>query len=99
MQIRLKVPADAEITFDETTREVVIDPLFTKSDGRATWAYVSVCGEGGAVRRATLQTSGKSGQTFVMNTATKKTTTRFDKLATYEPPPKSAESTTTSSIM
>lgn len=85
MKIKIEVPADAEITFDETTREFVISPTFTKADGRSTWAYVTVCGDGGATRRATLQCSGKSGQSFVMNTAASKATTSFDKLAEYKP--------------
>lgn len=80
MQIKIKVPADAEVRFDANSRELVVEPLFTKSEGRAVWAYVSVCGEGGAVRRSTLQCSGKSGQTFVHSTAQNKVGTSFDKL-------------------
>ena len=87
MQIKIKVPADAEVRFDANSRELVVEPLFTKSEGRAVWAYVSVCGEGGAVRRSTLQCSGKSGQTFVHSTAQNKVGTSFDKL-----PPASDES-------
>ena len=85
MKIKIDVPADAEVRFDKTTREIVIEPPFTKTDGRSTWGYVTVCGDGGAVRRATLQCSGKSGQTYVMNTTNTQTTTNFDKLATYVP--------------
>ncbi len=85
MKIKIEVPADSEVVFDEATRELTVEPLFTKSDGRSTWAYVTVCGDSGAVRRATLQCSGKSGQTFVMNASGKKTTTSFDKMPTYDP--------------
>jgi hypothetical protein len=85
MKIKIEVPADATVKFDETTREIIVEPLFTKTDGRSTWAYVTVCGDGGAVRRATLQCSGKSGQTYVLNTTNTQTTTNFDKLSTYVP--------------
>ena len=85
MKIKIEVPADSEVTFNEASRELVIEPLFTRSDGRSTWAYVSVCGDNGAVRRASLQCSGKSGQTFVKNASGKKTTTSFDKMPSYQP--------------
>jgi hypothetical protein len=84
MKIKIKVPADSEVTFDEASRELTIEPFFTKSDGRATWACVSVCGDGGAERRTTLQCSGKSGQLFVLSAAGKNTTTGFDKLSDYQ---------------
>ena len=99
MKIKIEVPADSEVTFDEATRELIVEPLFTKSDGRATWAYVTVSGDNGAVRRATLQCSGKSGQTFVMNAAGKKTTTSFDKMASYDPAQKKTESKPSESIL
>jgi len=84
MKIKIKVPADSEVTFDEVSRELTVEPFFTKSEGRATWACVSVCGDGGAERRTTLQCSGKSGQLFVLSAAGKNTTTGFDKLADYQ---------------
>jgi len=84
MKIKIKVPADSEVTFDEASRELTVEPFFTKSDGRATWACVSVCGDGGAERRTTLQCSGKSGQLFVLQAAGKNTTTGFDKLSDYQ---------------
>jgi len=99
MKIKIEVPADSEVTFDETTRELTVEPLFNKSDGRATWAYVTVSGDSGAVRRATLQCSGKSGQTFVMNAAGKKTTTSFDKMSSYDPAGKKSESKSSGSIL
>jgi hypothetical protein len=87
VKIKLKIPADAEMIFDEDAREIIIEPFFTKSDGRSSCAYVAVCGENGAVRRAVLQCSGKSGQLFVQNSIGKRASTGFDKLASFDGPP------------
>ena len=87
MKIKLKIPADAELIFDEDAREIIIEPFFTKSDGRSSCAYVAVCGESGAVRRSVLQCSGKSGQLFVQNSIGKRASTGFDKLTSFDGPP------------
>jgi hypothetical protein len=87
MKIKLKMPADAEVTFDEVAREITIEPFFSKSDGRSNLAYVAVHGESGALRRAVLQCSGKSGQIYVQGSTGKRASTAFDKLEKFEGPP------------
>lgn len=88
MKIRIKIPADAEVTYDADKRELIVEPFFTKSDGRSTWGYVSVQGDNGAERKALLQCSGSSGQCFSVGSRAKRANTAFDKMSPGAEPAK-----------
>ena len=84
MKIKLQLPADAQITYDEATRELVVTPFFTKTAGNQPFGYVQVLGEGGAEQRAVLQVSGKTGKPSCWASKERRVQTKFDSIRKSE---------------
>tara|TARA_B100000745_G_C20117807_1_gene382658 strand:- start:525 stop:788 length:264 start_codon:yes stop_codon:yes gene_type:complete len=80
MKVKILLPTDATVSYDEANRQLTIEPFFIKPTGNQPFGFVTVAGDGGAEQRAMLQVSGRTGKPSCSAAKDRRVRTKFDAL-------------------